>query len=89
MKEKVEAETGEFVDEIESDIERKKLRRRSIISKTTSSILGVAISCLLYFKMLECNDCNIVVIAYFSIIGLCCFMNIGLPLDKLLSAYNN
>ncbi len=70
------------------DISKKDRYKMSFL-KFASFVIGLLISWLLYFKMLECDDCNIIVTAYFAIIGLCCFMNIGLPLDRLLSAYNN
>lgn len=46
-------------------------------------VIGTLLAILLYNECLHCKDCNMVVIIFLSIISLGCFINIGLPIDKL------
>ena len=54
-----------------------------IIAKGIPLFFGCSISYLLYSKCLGHNEFNPIVVTYFSIIGLCCFENFGLPVSKL------
>ena len=45
--------------------------------------VGIWIARMLYFECLHCVDCNIIVVTFFSLISLGCFVNIGLPIEKL------
>lgn len=45
---------------------------------------GIALSYMLYDKCLFCTDCNNFVVVYFALISLVLYLNVGLPVDKLL-----
>lgn len=45
--------------------------------------IGIWIARILYFECLHCTDCNTVVIIFLSIISLGCFINVGLPIEKM------
>lgn len=47
--------------------------------------VGVFITVLLYHKCLFNPNCNTVVTIYLALLGLACFSDVGLPIDKLLA----
>lgn len=54
-----------------------------IIFKGACLYFGYLIGKYLCSNCLFCKDCNPIVTTYLSIISLSCFVNIGLPIDKL------
>ena len=46
---------------------------------------GLYISNRLYKECLLVKDCNSIVTTYFCILGLACFANVGLPIEKLVN----
>ena len=55
-----------------------------ILRRTLNIIFGLAISYELYDKCLMCKDCNNIVIIYFSLLEFICFINGGIPVNKLI-----
>lgn len=45
--------------------------------------IGIWIARILYFECLHCVDCNNIVIVFLSLISLGCFINVGLPIEKM------
>lgn len=45
--------------------------------------VGIWVASILYHECLHCTDCNNIVIIFLSIISLGCFINMGLPIEKL------
>ena len=48
--------------------------------------IGICISWYLLDRCLYCQTCNSIVLTFFSIIGLACFANVGLPIDKIINS---
>ncbi len=47
------------------------------------AIIGIWLARILYFECLHCADCNTVVIVFLAILSLGCFINVGLPIEKM------
>lgn len=44
--------------------------------------MGIGSGILLYFKCLQCQDCNNIVVIYLAIISFAGLSNLGLPFEK-------
>lgn len=53
--------------------------------KILNFAIGAAISWYLFDKCLFCKDCNTAVIIHLSILSFICFVNCGIPVDRILS----
>lgn len=63
-----------------------KLKPRSLVLiKIIWISIGLLISSLMYFECLHEEKCNTIATLFFAIIGLSCFINVGLPIDKILN----
>jgi len=47
--------------------------------------IGLYISWYLFENCLFCKDCNIAVIIHLSLLSFICFVNCGIPVDKIIS----
>ncbi len=45
--------------------------------------IGIWIATILYNECLHCIDCNNIVIVFLSLVSLGCFVNMGLPIEKM------
>ena len=54
-----------------------------LILAIVHAVLGIWLARILYFECLHCLDCNTAVIVFLSILSLGCFVNVGLPIEKM------
>ncbi len=56
-----------------------------IIAKGFWLAMCISIVWLMYFECLHDKDCNYIATGFFALIGLGCFINLGIPIDRLVN----
>jgi hypothetical protein len=64
-------------------VSKKRYLTFALLRFVVHAVVGIWIASILYRECLHCTDCNIVVLIFLSIISLGCFVNMGLPIEKL------
>ncbi|MGA2774990.1 MAG: hypothetical protein ABSE81_02880 [Candidatus Omnitrophota bacterium] len=91
--ERLNQDKNEVVREIskkkdaEHDISKKRYFIAEFIFKPIYLCIGIRIAYLLYNECLFDNTCNPIVVTFFSILSLACFLALGLPIDKLVNIH--
>ena len=55
------------------------------LRKLINFFIGIYISWYLFDNCLFCADCNVAVIIHLSILSFICFVNCGIPVDKIVN----
>lgn len=55
-----------------------------LLRRAINFFIGVYISYYLFDNCLFCKDCNSAVIIYMALLSLICFINCGIPVNKLI-----